>query len=236
MADRAEMWSRLWEVLGKPVLIAVLVACLLQLGWRPGEAALGAAGVTHFSALSVAGDAAIGGDLTTAGSVTVTGALAVAGPVSDGSGAVRLDDDALITGTLGVTGLLSPAQGVNVTGGVTATGGLTIGVTTAGASGAWLRLLGSELAQRPAVNGSAWSITQTVNWCNWSDAETYYSLAAAPAAGLSCLVCQLANATLVITDTDYAALTGTLTLDQNDCLTLMSDASLTWHQVSFARN
>jgi cytoskeletal protein CcmA (bactofilin family) len=138
---------------GKTVLVAGVVAALvtlLVLGLRGSPKAaypapdqgLSVASGTHFSGpLIVAGGIQAGNNLTTTGNlvttvgglvnsqgaVTVTDDLRVTGNV-DAANAVglRLNDDVLVTGTLGVSSQVNAGNGLNVTGGITFSGDLDV--------------------------------------------------------------------------------------------------------------
>jgi hypothetical protein len=129
-------WRTFARSLVAPAVVAALCA-LLVLGLRgtPSPAypapdqGLSVASGTHFSGpVIVAGGIETGNNFTTTvgsfinsrGAVTVTDDLRVTGNV-DAANAVglRLKDDVLVTGTLGVSSQINAANGVNVTGNIT---------------------------------------------------------------------------------------------------------------------
>lgn len=66
------------------------------------------------------------GDIDATGVITADGGLVITGNLSDENGSFRINDNVLVTGTLGVSSQVNAANGVAVTGGITATGALTV--------------------------------------------------------------------------------------------------------------
>jgi hypothetical protein len=105
----------LWALI-KPALIAMIVAFLTALGVsvevasldrQRMEQTLGIAGVTHFSSVYSSDDVQAADDVIVGDDLTVGDAVAISGNLSDSSGSVRINDNALITGTLGVSSRLT---------------------------------------------------------------------------------------------------------------------------------
>ena len=200
-----------WKVL-QPVIIAMLVALLLQLGWTPPngeEPLLQAAGISHFSNVTTTGDVVVGDDL----SVT---------------------DDAA------VTGLVTVGETLGVTGDTTLSGALSSGaatlaslsVTAGGTIGTW----GRYTEQTPISVTMNMTITAAGTYQPLTSAGNVNTSAlAAGSVGQVLVLTNESNTTITITDTGTVMLSANWAGSQYDTLTLLADGT-NWLEVARSTN
>jgi len=222
-------WKRVGEVAWKvfqPVLIAMLVALLLQLGWSPAgeEPDLSVAGITHFSNVTTTGDVVVGDDLTVTDRATVTGAL-------EASSTFAVVGASELGGAVEVLGATTLSSGLDVTGAATVSGVSAIGTfqrftaataisVTAGSTitptGTYQPIKSSEVAPVTTSTSTAISNGSTVGY-------------------MLILVNTNVTQTITIDDGGNTHLSGDAVLGNDDTLWLIWDGA-DWVEIAQANN